>query len=56
MTDRQKEAIKNMTDKNLLDLFCNYHYKLVTAIVDDETNEIHHAILVEILNRMQKGA
>ena len=55
MTDKQKETIKNLDNDNLLDLFGNYHYKLVLSIVDEETANIHSALKAEILNRMERG-
>ena len=55
MTDKQKEAIKNMINKNLLDMFCNYLYKILTMIVDQETASVCYALRAEIMNRMLMG-
>lgn len=57
MNDKQREAIKNMDNYKLLDIYNSYYTKFIRVLVaDEETTSIYDGLRNEILTRMEKGA
>lgn len=55
MNEKQAQAIKDMTNDKLLEIYNSYYLKVIRELIpDNETSDIFYALKQEILKRMAR--